>query len=237
MKKFVTGRLGLILIGLLFLLFHIIFWPIVATGNPARITGLRTDCWLGFVFINVAFLLMAATTFIRPKAGAASGVALAGVYFIPAVYLFINLLMNTIIMCVNQENIVVPIVLNAILLVLAAMLWFVAFKILARLEGQGAAQEARMFDWRMMTVKAIALKNRSADAEINALVEKFADTVKNSSSRSVPESVQAEADLEEAIAQLDAIIEDGERKDDILKAIDKVNRLLKTRNQIIMMKN
>lgn len=233
MRKIVDSKISLIVIGLLFALFHVIYWPIVCTGDPQRILGLQAMHWIGFAFINVGFCLLIAITFIRGRA-AGSFMAAMPVYLVATGYMLISLLMNSIFMGVNSDNVPVPIVLNAILLILCAVLFFICYKYFARVENLSEKQDKRMADWRILGTKVIALKGRNGDAEIEKAIVQMADDFNVSSTKTIPQSVQIEGDIEAALAELDEIIDDAEKKEEIVKLIAKVNRLLKNRNQIIM---
>ena len=233
MRKFVESKIALIIVGLIFILFHVIFWSIAATGDPRRIEGFKAMLWLGFTFINIGFILVGAVTFIRIR-GAGNFTAAMPIFLITTGYFLVSLLMNSIFMGVNSDNIVVPIVLNAILLILAAVLWFVAYKYFARVENLSEKQDKRMADWRILGTKVINLKGRNGDEAIEASLLKMQDDFNASSSKTVAESVAIEGEIDEALSELDAIIDDPQKNEDIVKLITKINRLLKNRNQIIM---
>lgn len=236
MKKFITGKTPLIVVGLLALLFNVIFWAIVGSELGAgKVMG--TTLWISYAMVMVAFVVAGAVTFIKPGVKSAT-LALAPMIYSTYLYVLVSLILNAIFMFVNTSKkgaYIADIVLNAILLILYAIVMVVAYKHFSRVNTIFEKKEERVvrhFNWSSKISSLIALAEH--DEVKTALVE-FRRIMNYSSSGSNEKTADADAKLEEELDNLEVLIKSGASVEEQMRAVKFARVALDERNRAVAM--
>lgn len=229
MKKLINGRLPLLIVIIAFAIFNVIFWPITAT----HIDEVKAGQWVGYIFISVAFVITGALTFIRLRSqnNIVSGLPM---FFSVCGYFGVAFLINLIAVFIPSKEVVWIIVLNSVLILLFVAALLIAYKMLSRAEDNTARREARVKQFRLYAAEIGAVKDAAQDDEIKSKLAALQDNVNYSSPATNASSVEKEVEFSEKIQQINNMVNSGAEKEEILKAINDAERILKTRNQILM---
>lgn len=236
MKKFITGKTPLIVVGLLALLFNVIFWAIVGSELGAG-KAMGTTLWISYAMVMVAFVVAGAITFIKPGTKSAT-LALAPMIYSTYLYVLVSLILNAIFMFVNTSKkgaYIADIVLNAILLILYAIVMVVAYKHFSRVNTIFEKKEERVvrhFNWSSKISSLIALAEH--DEVKTALVE-FRRIMNYSSSGSNEKTADADAKLEEELDNLEVLIKSGASVEEQMRAVKFARVALDERNRAVAM--
>lgn len=229
MKKFVTGRVPLLIVIIAFLIFNCIFWPIVATND---ISNTKTTLWLGYGFICGVFLICALTTLIKVHNKNVS-ISILPIFIVTSGYLAVSLLLNIIAMIVNSDEYLWALIINLILLLGYIAFFLVAYKHFARVNDNTAIRETRMKDWRLVAVSVSGIISFTDDPDIKKELNDLYTTIKCSSSASNANTKEVENELNDQITTIKSLIKNGADKKNILDAIKIAKALLKARNQML----
>ena len=229
MKKIITGKVPLLIVIIACAIFNVIFWPITAT----HIDQIKAGQWVGYAFIMVAFAITAALTFI-PLRSKNNFTATLPVFFTVMGYFAIAFLFNLIMVFIPLDNVTATCVVNGVLLLLFLALLLVSYKSFARTEDNTARREARVKQFRMYAIEVGSAKDAAQDEEVKNLLAKLQEDVNYSSPASNANTVEKEVEFEEKVQQINELVNNGADKEEILKAINDANRILKVRNQILM---
>ena len=236
MKKFITGKTPLIVVGLIALLFNVIFWAIVGSELGAG-KSMGITLWISYAMVMVAFVVAGAITFIKPGTKSAT-LALAPMIYSTYLYVLVSLILNAIFMFVNTSKkgaYIADIVLNAILLILYAIVMVVAYKHFSRVNTIFEKKEERVvrhFNWSSKISSLIALAEH--DEVKTALVE-FRRIMNYSSSGSNEKTADADAKLEEELDNLEVLIKSGASVEEQMRAVKFARVALDERNRAVAM--
>lgn len=229
MKKLITTKVPLLIVIIACAIFNVIFWPITAT----HIDAVKAGQWVGYAFIMVAFAITAALTFI-PLRSKTNFTATFPMFFTVVGYFAIALIFNLIVVFIPSKEIVYVFVVNGVLLLIFLALLLISYKSFSRTEDNTARRDARMKQFRLYAVEVGSAKDAAQDEEVKSLLKKLQEDIKFSSPASNANTVEKEVEFEEKIQQINELVNKGADKEEILKAINDANRILKVRNQILM---
>ncbi len=232
MKKFITGRVPFLLIVIALAIFNVIFWPIVCSNG---IANSKASVWVGYGFLTFSFCVCAACTFIR-KTNKNVQVALLPLLRVTFIYLVLSIIFNIILMCVNTENWVWGVIIDAIMLLIYCAAFLITFKHFDRVNTNTKVREKRMKDWRLVAVSVSSLVSSVTDKEIKDALNKLYEHIKTSSSASNETISSSEEELEEQIITIKSLIRNEADKESILKAIRIAEDILRERNQKLLIR-
>ncbi len=228
MKKFINSNIPFLIICLLFGLFNLIFFVSV------DLAALNAGCWLGYVFITLAFILIAACSLGFRLKSKSTMTTIWPLMYVCVGYFGVSLITNIIIMAVNSENVVVPIVLNAVILILSAIVFLLAYKSFSRVADNTQARETRVLALRELSVKVNALTFVTQDDEIKAAVKKLKEDLDYSSSAGTASSASYEQAFVSQIDKINMMIISKAEKEQVLAELETAANLWKARNQMLM---
>ena len=229
MKKLITTRVPLLIVIIACAIFNVVFWPITAT----HLDAVKAGQWVGYAFIMVAFAITAALTFI-PLRSKNNFTSTLPVFFSVVGYFAIAFIFNLIVVFIPNKEIVYVFVVNGVLLLIFLALLIVSYKSFSRTEDNTARREARMKQFRLYAVEVGSAKDAAQDEEVKGLLKKLQEDIGFSSPASNANTVEKEVEFAEKIQQINELVNKGADKEEILKAINDANRILKVRNQILM---
>lgn len=236
MKKFLTSKVALIIVGLLAVLFNIVFWAIVGSELGAG-KQMGTTLWLSYGMVMVSFIVCGAVTFIKPGSKSAT-VAMFPLIFVTWVYFGVCLIMNMIFMFVNTNEkggYIADIVLNAILLVIYAIAMVVAYKYFSRVNTIFEKKQERVerhFNWSSKISSLISLAEHD---EVKVALVEFRRIMNYSSSGSNEKTADADAKLEEELDNLEVLIKSGAPVEEQMRAVKFARVALDERNRAVAM--
>ena len=231
MKKFITGRVPLILVGIALLILNVVFWPIV--GPKLDGDTIKSSLWVGYGFLTGAFVIVGATTFIKIH-NKNVVTSLAPIFLVTMSYFVLAIILNVICMIINTDEIIAQIVINAVLILLFVAALIIAYKHFSRVNDNTAKREERMEGWRMVSINISSLLAFATDEEVKAALKKLKENVDYSSSHGNEKTKAIEEELNEQIITIKSMLKNGSEKDTTLKAIAVAEALLKNRNQFLM---
>ena len=234
MKKFINTKTTLILVGLLAVLFNLIFWVIVGV-NMGDGVKMRATLWISYAMIMVAFIAAAGVTFIRPKNQSAD---LALVPFIVATagFLGLSLLLNVIFIAVNSSNkgaYITDIVLNCVLIIVFAAILVVAYKHFSRVEQIFEKKQERVENYIDWNGKVSSLISLAEDDEVKAALIDLRRTLNYSSSASNEKTEKEDNNLVQELDNIGFAIKSGASKEEQLKAVKFAKVALEERNRAV----
>ena len=229
MKKFIDSKTPLIIVILCFCILQVIFWPI---AGP-KIDTIETGTWVAYGFLNLPFIIAGALTFIRLKSQN-NFVSTIPVFLVTVGYLFISLIANVIIMCVNKPDYVAPLVCNLLFLLIYAIVLIIAYKFLGRVEKNTEKREQRVRSHRNLGIEVSSLIGIIDDEEINKELSIIKEDIDYSSSASTPDTAEKDIEIRDLVSEIGGLLEVNADRETILAAIKKLKRALKVRNQILM---
>ena len=232
MKKFLNTRVPLILVIILCAVIQVIFWPIVTSDIVGDIALLKSGVWVGYAFLNVAFIVVGAITFLKIKSKSVIQ-ALVPFFIACCLYLAASVLLNIIVMVFNLDYLI-PLVINLVFTLLFGAALLIIYKSFSRVAENTAAREERMATARITQAEVIGLKNLTSDAEILAEIKKLIDDFTYSSTRSTPETLRYDEDFKKDVAAVESLLKMNAEKDAIIKAINVARNTLKLRNQVLL---
>lgn len=232
MKKFITSRVPLILVLILWALVQVIFWPIVTSDAVGSLEFLNSGVWVGYAFLNLAFVLVGAVTFLNIKSK--SNIQALVPFFVSCCgYLFFTVLLNIIVMALNLDYLV-PLIINLVFMLIFGAILLIIYKSLSRVIDNTAAREERVATARTTQAEVIGLKNLTTDSDILIELKKLSEDYSYSSTRSTPDTLKYEEDFKKDIAAIESLLKMNAEKDVILKAITTARNTLKLRNQVLL---
>lgn len=212
----------------------------VKIPNPDKdgLRGAGFTYWGGFIFINIAFIVVGAVMFLiqRKTTQANSQIttyAAVGGYF--GVAFILNLIFMIVYSKTWAAGVLIP---NIVLLLLAAVL------IMFVLRSEGHVAEVG----EKLTEKAVVLENyevrvsglvmKATDYDVKKALETLYDTVRYSDSMSVPAAQQQENAFMEKVMEIDEMLDDENAdKEELLKLVKKASNAWKIRNEFIQVYN
>ena len=195
--------------------------------------------WGGFIFINVACIVVGAVMYLVQRKGTTHANSQITTYAAVGGYFGVAFLLNLIFMFVYTKTwaagVLIP---NIVLLLLAALL------IMFVLRAEGHVAEVG----EKLTEKAVVLENyeirvsalvmKATDYDVKKALETLHDTVRFSDSMSVPAAQQQENAFMEKVLELDEMLDDENAdKEELLKLVKKASTAWKIRNEFIQVYN
>ena len=229
MKKIITGKVPLLIVIIAFAIFNVIFWPITAQ----HINEIKACQWIGYAFLCVAFVITGAMTFI-PLKSKNNFTATLPVFFTVVAYFAVALIANLIMIFIRSNNITAPLVINGVLLLLFAAFLLISYKSFDRTEVNTERREQRVKQFRLYAMEVGSAKEAATDPEVKEELRKLQEDIGYSSPATNANTVEKEVEFAEKVQQINELVNSGAAKEEILKAINEANRLLKVRNQILM---
>ena len=236
MKKFLTTKVALIIVGLLALLFNVVFWAIVGSELGAG-KQMGTTLWISYAMVMVSFGVAGAITFIKPGAKSAR-LAMVPLFYATWIYVGVCLVMNMIFMFVNTSEkggYIADIVLNAILLIIYAIFMVIAYKYFSRVNTIFEKKEERVvrhFNWSSKISSLISLAEHD---EVKVALVEFRRIMNYSSSGSNEKTADADAKLEEELDNLEVLIKSGAPVEEQMRAVKFARVALDERNRAVAM--
>ena len=195
--------------------------------------------WGGFIFINIAFIVVGAVMFLVQRKGTTHANSQITTYAAVGGYFGVAFILNLIFMIVYKKTwaagVLIP---NIVLLLLAAgLIMFVL-----RAEGHVAEVGEKLTEKAVILenyeVRVSALVMMATDYDVKKALESLHDTVRFSDSMSVPAAEQQENAFMEKIMELQEMLEDENAdKEEILKLVKKASNAWKIRNEFIQVYN
>lgn len=236
MKKFVTSKTALIVVGLLAVLFNVVFWAIVGSELGAG-KQMGTTLWISYAMVMVSFVVSGAVTFIKPGSKSAT-LAIVPMLYATWGYVIVCLIMNMIFMFINTSDkagYITDIVLNAILLIVYAIAMVVAYRYFARVNTIFEKKEERVqrhFNWSSKISSLISLAEHD---EVKVALVEFRRIMNYSSSGSNEKTAEADAKLEEELDNLEVLIKSGASVEEQMRAVKFARVALDERNRAVAM--
>ena len=195
--------------------------------------------WGGFIFINIAFIVVGAVMFLVQRKGTTHANSQITTYAAVGGYFGVAFILNLIFMIVYKKTwaagVLIP---NIVLLLLAAgLIMFVL-----RAEGHVAEVGEKLTEKAVILenyeVRVSALVMMATDYDVKKALESLHDTVRFSDSMSVPAAEQQENAFMEKIMELQEMLEfENADKEEILKLVKKASNAWKIRNEFIQVYN
>lgn len=214
-----------ILTALIFLvLFNALFFLLGGTDQCAA-------SWISYGFITTAYLLLLATPLFAPKTKGLD-VLTASLYPRAISYFIIELIVGSILIALQLENITWPLIIQSI--GLAIFLVWQLMSIMANYNTEASIRKQRM---ESAYVKTLAMQVRSAlrimgDNPLRNSVIRCYESLNNCSVETFPEAQDAERSLRNAVEMLCNAIDDNDNAQ-IESNVKRVLNAIQTRNDII----
>lgn len=234
MKKFLTTKTTLIIVGLVALLFNVIFWAIVgsALGHDRAV---RATLWISYAFVMVAFVVAAGVTFVKPKTKNAS-IALIPFFYATLGYMGVTLVLNIIFMAINTNNEVgwiFDLVLNAIAIIFFAIVLVLAYKHFSRVDDLLEKKHERVEKHFDLSGKVSSLLSLAENDEVKAALVDFRRSLNFSSSASNEKTAEADQKLAEELDNLEIMIKSNASVEEQLRAVKFAKVALDERNRAV----
>lgn len=234
MKKFITTKTTLIIVGLVALLFNVVFWAIVGSAlGHNRATG--ATLWISYAFVMVAFVVAAGVTFIKPKTKNAS-IALIPFFYATLGYMAVTLILNIIFMAINTSKEVgwiFDLVLNAIAIIFFAIVLVIAYKHFSRVDELLEKKHERVEKHFDLSGKVSSLISLAEQDEVKAALVDFRRSLNFSSSASNEKTAEADQKLAEELDNLEIMIKSNASVEEQLRAVKFAKVALDERNRAV----
>lgn len=234
MKKFLTTKTTLIIVGLVALLFNVIFWAIVGSALGHNRDTYAT-LWISYAFVMVAFVVAAGVTFIKPKTKNAS-IALIPFFYATLGYIGVTLVLNIIFMAINTNNEVgwiFDLVLNAITIIFFAIVLVLAYKHFSRVDDLLEKKHERVEKHFDLSGKVSSLLSLAENDEVKAALVDFRRSLNFSSSASNEKTAEADQKLAEELDNLEIMIKSNASVEEQLRAVKFAKVALDERNRAV----
>lgn len=229
MLKFLKSKTLFIVIALLFVLFNVLFFSI------ANLKTAKLSMWLGYGFITFSFVVMALIALFFKMKSANSLTAVGPIYTFTLVYFLVTVVANAVMMGFNFNNYIAPVVTNVVLVILYAIVLLIAFKSFSRVDDNQKMMKERAQKKMFSFVQVQSLSGLTDDADIVRAIKKLKETVDFSSPASTPATEPFEMEFNNKISLIQMHLSGEYDKQEILKELEEANRILKQRNQTLMM--
>ena len=234
MKKFITTKTTLIIVGLVALLFNVVFWAIVGSAlGHNRATG--ATLWISYAFVMVAFVVAAGVTFVKPKTKNAS-IALIPFFYATLGYMGVTLVLNIIFMAINTNKEVgwiFDLVLNSIAIIFFAIVLVLAYKHFSRVDDLLEKKHERVEKHFDLSGKVSSLLSLAEHDEVKAALVDFRRSLNFSSSASNEKTAEADQKLAEELDNLEIMIKSNASVEEQLRAVKFAKVALDERNRAV----
>ena len=213
----------------------------VVDGVEKTVKGLEGagfTYWGGFIFINIAFIVMGVIMFFQQRKGAAANSQIT-TYAAVGGYFAVSFILNFIFMCVYTKKwaagVLIP---NIVLLLLAALLIMFVLRSEGHVAQVGENLREQAVVLENFEIRVSALVMLATDFDVKKALETLHNEVRYSDSMSVPAAQQQENAFMEKIVELQEMLEDeNSDKEEILKLVKKASTAWKIRNEFIQVYN
>lgn len=230
MNAFIKKKTPFLIVCLLFILFNLLFFVLVPYDTA------KVSIWLSYAFLVVAFLIVGCITLFLKLENKRNMTTLIPLFYATVFYFALTLVANVILMLVNSENATPDVVINAVILILFAITFLLAYKSFGRVADNSARQTARVQALRELSVKVNSLTFFTKDADVVNAIRKLKADVDDSSSAGTEASRTYEEQFAEQIETIRVLLTSGAEKDAVLAAVEAAGNLLKVRNQMLMIR-
>lgn len=232
MKKFFSTKIPFIILLIAFAVFNILFF--VIAGSTHALQGQCAGLWISFVFLELSFVAVGCVAlFVNLKSKSAM-TALIPLLYVCGGYLGISVLANAILMAVSRRHWQAPVIVNVLLIGLAAALFVVAYRAFSRVRDNTEHQKAKVQELRQTAIKVNSLVYLAKDEDVKKAIRQLKEDLDYSSPMSGPECAEYEQQLAEMIDTLKVMLTSNGEKESILAAVEEAEGLLRVRNQTLM---
>ena len=212
------------------------------TYNPPEDDGLKGagfTYWGGFIFINIAFIVMGVIMYFQQRKGKTAANSQITTYAAVGGYFAVSFILNFIFMCVYTKTwaagVLIP---NIVLLLLAALLIMFVLRSENHVAEVGQQLQEKAVVLENFEIRVSALVMLANDYDVKKALETLHNEVRYADSMSVPAAQQQENAFMEKIVELQEMLEDETSdKEEILKLIKKASTAWKIRNEYIQVYN
>ena len=216
-----------VLIRLIFVLaFNPIFFLIAGFEHPASV-------WIAYAMIHVSYLLLVLNPLFAAK-GKTFFETSNPLFMLSAINFALHFIVGMIFILVAPEKCLFEIILYIILLAIYLTLFFILMKANAHTEMSSKRQSQEVFYLRDHTSKVKGMIGRLGDTELNKLLEKAADEMHSTPSRSGGAAASVESAITMKIYELDMAVME-ERTEDARKACRELIYLVAERTRVLSM--
>lgn len=216
-----------IIIGLVFLvLFNTCFFLLGGTEHSDSV-------WASFAFIHVAYLLML-TTPMMAKNKSGMVVIVASLYLRGFFFFITELLLGLIVILSNPEDIVWAVVPQAILLAIFLVLQLSSVILNDSTTESLQKQQNESRSIRLLSMQVKNNLRTVENPELKLCIEKAYDALACSSIESIPETLDSELEIQNAVQLLDAAVNEND-SEKIKKEAKHILNAVRNRNGILNM--
>ncbi len=216
--------------------------PLGVKYNPTSDDGLKGagfTYWGGFIFINIAFIVVGAVMFLVQRKGTTHANSQITTYLAVGGYFAVAFILNFIFMCVYKKNwaagVLIP---NIILLLLAAGLIMFVLRAEGHVAEVGEKLTEKAVVLENFEIRVSALVMLANDYDVKKALETLHNEVRYADSMSVPAAQQQENAFMEKLVELQEMLEDeASDKEEILKLVKKASTAWKIRNEFVQVYN
>lgn len=229
MLKFLKSKTLFIVIALLFVLFNVLFFSI------ADLKAAKLSMWLGYGFITFSFVVMACIALLFKMKTLNSLTAVMPMYTFTLIYFLVTVVANAVMMGINFDSYIAPVVTNVVLIILYAIAFLIAYKSFSRVDDNQQMMKERAQKKMFSFMQVQSLSGLTDDVDIVKAIKRLKETTDMSSPASTPATEPFEAEFNNKISLIQMHLSGEYDKQEILKELDEANRILKQRNQTLMM--
>ena len=210
----------------------------VADPENDGLKGAGFTYWGGFIFINIAFIVVGAIMFFQQRKVAAANSQIT-TYAAVGGYFAVSFILNLIFMIVYTKTwaagVLIP---NIVLLLLAALLIMFVLRSEGHVAEVGEKLTEKAVVLENFEIRVSGLKMKAVDSDIKKALEVLYDDVRYADSMSVPAAQQQENAFMEKLMEIDEMLdEENVDKEQLLALIKKAKMAWKLRNEFIQVYN
>ena len=210
----------------------------VADPENDGLKGAGFTYWGGFIFINIAFIVVGAIMFFQQRKVAAANSQIT-TYAAVGGYFAVSFILNLIFMIVYTKTwaagVLIP---NIVLLLLAALLIMFVLRSEGHVAEVGEKLTEKAVVLENFEIRVSGLKMKAVDSDIKKALEILYDDVRYADSMSVPAAQQQENAFMEKLMEIDEMLdEENVDKEQLLALIKKAKMAWKLRNEFIQVYN
>lgn len=228
MQKFLKSKTPLLIVVLLCVLFNLIFFVSVPYDKA------KATLWIGYAFIMLSFLILGGVAGFFKLKSKNTMTTIWPLMCTLTGYFAVSFVLNFILMLVNSEEVKAALVLNFVVLILAAIIFVIALRSFSRVSENTEKREKRVRELRTTVIKIGSLVYLSKNDEVTKAINKLKQNASYSSSAGTPETEEYEQQLDAQIEIIRQLLNNNADKADVLQAIKEAESILKTRNQMLL---
>lgn len=223
MKKTFLGTL-LNLIPLI--IFNFVFYLVGGTYHPASV-------WISYVFIHLAYLMMAATP-VLTRGGRSSGVFGFALHTISIAYFWVEFIIGLLFILIAADSYKFALIVQVLLAGVYAVILIV--NLLANEQTADAVerQETEVFYIKDTASRVKMLIDKASDKTASRQLERLYDLIHASPTRSHPNVKSLEADIKNSVTALSNAVSCDDTSA-IIQIAQKISSTVEERNRILKM--